>query len=274
MENTNTIQFADDQPSFFISVDDKFRGPFKASEVYEKLQSKELSWIDYIYREKEGAWLRIADHETFKSLQAEPPKPKPMMPPKVAAPPPPPKKVEDDIKWFLFQNDTQTGPYPTTELSRLIGAGQILATAYVWHDKFTDWKPYQEVTELSARSSGAPSAPQPAHVQAPVAAKAQERRAGPRKPLVAEIYLTNLSELMTGICRDISIGGMQVLTDKIPGEVGKQIRLNISPPATSGLKPFVAEGVIVRVLEDHRGFSFRFSTLTPEAKAAIESYIA
>ena len=48
MENTNTIQFADDKAEWFIAVGEKFRGPFKASEVYEKLQSKEVSWIELV----------------------------------------------------------------------------------------------------------------------------------------------------------------------------------------------------------------------------------
>jgi hypothetical protein len=39
------------------------------------------------------------------------------------------------------------------------------------------------------------------------------------------------------------------------------------------LNPFVAEGVIVRVLEDGRGFSFRFEGLSRESQEAIERYI-
>ena len=86
--------------------------------------------------------------------------------------------------------------------------------------------------------------------------------------------MTNESELVTGMCRDISIGGMQVLTDEVPGEVGTKIRLHVEPPKDSGLKAFVAEGTVVRILEDRRGFSFRFSKLSDEAKKSIESYIA
>jgi hypothetical protein len=82
------------------------------------------------------------------------------------------------------------------------------------------------------------------------------------------------------MCRDISVGGMQVLTDQIPGVSGTRIRLNVSPvnpsrsKASSAIEPFVAEGVIVRILEDGRGFSFRFEGLTDRAKKIIEKYIA
>jgi len=267
MENTNTIQFPNDQAEWFLAFGEQFRGPFKAEEVYQKLQAGEVTWIDYVYREKEGQWIRLADQPVFKVLQSEPPKPKPT----VAAPPPPPKKVEEEIKWFLFQNDAQTGPYPTSELKRLIGAGQVDASAYVWQEKFADWKPFSEVAELKAPPPPLAQAVPPA--ASPVPAP-KDQRAAPRKPLVAQTYITNHSQVVTGICRDISVGGMQVLTDQIPGTVGTSIRLNVTPPQDTGLKPFVAEGVIVRVLEDHRGFSFRFTQISNEAKQAIESYIA
>jgi hypothetical protein len=265
MENTNTIQFPNDKAEWFLADGENFKGPFKAEEIYKKLQAKEVTWIDYVYREKEGQWTRLADTATFKVLQAEPPKPKPV----IAAPPPPPKKVEDDIKWFLFQNDTQTGPYGTQEIKRLIASAQVNEAAFVWNEKFTEWKPFAEVTEL--KSTGTPpSAPaQPTRPAAPA-----DKRQAPRKPLVAQTYITDHSKVVSGICRDISVGGMQVLTDQIPGTVGTSIRLNVTPPSDTGLKPFVAEGVIVRVLEDHRGFSFRFTQIADEAIQAIQSYIA
>jgi hypothetical protein len=96
--------------------------------------------------------------------------------------------------------------------------------------------------------------------------------------MLARILLSNDREVAVAVCRDISIGGMQVLTDKIPGEVGSRIKLNVSPSKDEkGKKPefkaFVAEGTIVRVLEDGRGFSFRFSRLTESARRSIESYV-
>ena len=79
--------------------------------------------------------------------------------------------------------------------------------------------------------------------------------------------------MIIAVCRDISIGGMQVLTDRVPGPVGSKLKLNVSPGDPSKVKGFVAEGEIVRVLEDGRGFSFRFRKITEEARRTIEKYI-
>ena len=149
MENTQSVQFADDQAEWYVSFGEKYRGPFRASEIYQKLLNKEVSWIDFCYREKDaaqngGQWVRIADHAVFKSLQPEPPKPKPV----VAAPPPPPRASEPEIKWFLFQNENQTGPYGTQELKRMILNQQVIQGAFVWQENFTDWKPFESVNEL------------------------------------------------------------------------------------------------------------------------------
>jgi hypothetical protein len=264
MENTNTIQFQDDQATFFLAEGQSYKGPFKPSEIYSMIDAKTASWVDYCYREKEGAWTRIADHPVFKAIQAEPPKPKPQ----ISVPPPPPKTAEA-TKWFIYQNDTQTGPYTTSDISRLVASGQANTNTYVWQEKFTEWKPMNQVDEFKT-TQNAPSA----IAQTPEAKKAEDRRVAPRKPLVAQLYLTNLKDVLTGICRDISVGGMQVLCEQVPGQVGESIRLNVLPPDNSGLKPFVAEGTIVRILEDKKGFSFRFTKLDSEAKSAIEKYIA
>jgi hypothetical protein len=73
---------------------------------------------------------------------------------------------------------------------------------------------------------------------------------------------------------------MQVLTDEIPGGVGTELRLNISPPdllhpdPKRTVEPFVARGQIVRLLEDGRGFSFRFTALGASARQIIEKHVA
>jgi hypothetical protein len=101
-----------------------------------------------------------------------------------------------------------------------------------------------------------------------------EQRETPRRPMVARILMSNNESVIVAVCRDISVGGMQVLTDRVPGPVGTKIKLNVSPSGDQGLQPFIAEGMIVRVLEDGLGFSFRFDKIANSAVQSLEEYIA
>ncbi|NDG85347.1 MAG: DUF4339 domain-containing protein [Proteobacteria bacterium] len=256
MENTQTNRFEKNEAEFFLPAGSGFGGPFRPSEVQQKLDAGEIRWVDHCFRETEG-WVRICDHSLFKVLQPPAPEGKPKI--RSEPPPVPAEALVPRVKWYLFQHETQSGPYPAIELRRLAGTGQISPDAFVWQEAFRDWMPISEVPDFAGIASSG---------------KKSERRESPRKPLVAGIYLTNDREVASGMCRDISVGGMQVLTDAIPGKPGDTIHLNVMPPDSSGLSPFVAHGTIVRILEDRRGFSFRFTGLGEEAKRSIERYIS
>ena len=63
------------------------------------------------------------------------------------------------------------------------------------------------------------------------------------------MFFANNDQLFEGVCRDISIGGMQVLVDHFPAQVGERISLNVHPENSE--HHFVADGEIVRkVLHD------------------------
>ena len=98
-----------------------------------------------------------------------------------------------------------------------------------------------------------------------------DRRKNKRKPFVARMFYHNDSIVYEGVCRDISVGGLQVLVDGFPGKIGDEISLNVHPENTD--HSFVAGGKIVRILDGDQGFSLRFIGLTNEAKESIEAYL-
>ena len=86
------------------------------------------------------------------------------------------------------------------------------------------------------------------------------------------MFFHNESVVYEGICRDISVGGLQVLVDGFPGNIGDEISLNVHPENTD--YNFVASGKVVRILEGDQGFSLRFIQLSDEATNAIEDYLS
>lgn len=296
MENTGKVLFENDEAVWFLSIGDETVGPLQAADLYEKILLNQITSAHYVWKKGLKAWQRIAETPPFTEMLPKAPKavPTASMPAgektqgtqvkasssKSAASSASRETQGSDRKfaipehrvWFLYFNDSQFGPFSLEEVKGYLRVGKINPRVHAWKEGMKEWTrietliDFRDAVEVSKKiiASGAASTAK------------EDKRENPRLPLVAKVLVANDSQVMSAICRDISIGGMQVLTDQIPGAAGSRIRLNVTPPNDGQGKPvspFVAEGVIVRVLEDGRGFSFRFDQLTPEARKAIESYV-
>ncbi|MGK5086952.1 GYF domain-containing protein [Bdellovibrionota bacterium FG-2] len=308
-----------EKPQWYIAQGERWIGPLRMNEVVEKIESNEITLAHYIWKQGQSQWKRICDLPLFKAAMPEEPTKEVQVeikkasrpevrkaPPRAPTPPRPPQaeeSVESDEEaaiWFLFYNDSQFGPFSQAEVQRLLSIKKIHPRVHVWRDGLSEWNRLEDVQEFKTKSVApppfapalAPAFPkinsklnskmkmaivQPAEK---VAAKPADRRLAPRRPLLARVLMTNGEMLAPGICRDVSVGGMQVLSDHLPGPVGARVRLNVSMAGEVGaikgarFSPFVAEAEIVRVLEDKRGFSCRFKKISEDARKSIEAYIA
>jgi hypothetical protein len=258
------------QSEWFIAVGEQSVGPMTASEVYDRIIGGELTWISYIWKEGMGEWSRIADVPTFKAAVPPPPAMKPKARP--PAPPTAAKKLQVR-EWFLYYNESQYGPFTEEEVQGLAGVGKITPQSFVWKDGMSDWEKIGSLSHFASYFT---------EVVAKVAATEKttilgdepgsEKRASPRKPILAKVLIAEGEKIIVGMARDISIGGMQVLSDFTPSKVGSRLKLNVSPPEPTNpaFQPFVAEGLVVRLHDDKRGFSFRFDELSANARQIIE----
>ncbi len=305
MENSGKVFFDDDSAQWYVALGERWIGPLAASDVYRKIMGQELSWAHYVWKPGQAGWQRICEVKSFQAaVPAAPPKTIQVQVKDASQPglrkkaPPPPPKDEQQKPWFLYFNDTQYGPFSTEEVSRFLRIGKLHGRVHIWREGMTGWDRLENIERFSedvAESKLAREAKKAQKAAAPpvplksAAAKAsvqgltqvQEQRNAPRHPIVAKILMANQEKLVAAICRDISVGGMQVLTDHVPGPAGTRIKLNVSPgkggkgskSLDKTIEPFVAEGVIVRVLDDGRGFSFRFEKLPESSRKSIERYI-
>jgi PilZ domain/GYF domain 2 len=284
MENTEKVLFEDDSPHWYIAMGERWIGPVSASDVYERVTSQEISWAHFVWKPGQAEWKRLCDVKSFQG----------------AVPRQPAKKLQNEVKegskpnmkssaqvmktaqgrsekgtgssekakpasqraWFLYYNDTQFGPFTKEEIENFLSVGKVTPRVHAWKTGMTNWTRLKDI-EIFGDAESAPA-------KTTKAQQKKEQRTAPRRPMVAKILMHNNRSVTEAMCRDISVGGMQVLTDELPGAVGAKIRLNVSMGA---MDPFVAEGEIVRILEDSRGFSFRFNRLSEGAKKAIEKYI-
>jgi hypothetical protein len=286
MENSGQFLFENDAPHWYVALNERWVGPMSASEIYEKIQLQQLSWAHFVWKKGQSSWKRICDVKTFQA--AVPHEPAKGVQKEVKAsvnpvvrqaatrksgspvPPPAPSKAPSEPRiWYLHYNETQFGPFTADEIKRYLKIGKIHLQVYGWRDGMKSWDRLGSLPEFQTQGTPPPKS-------TGGASRSAEQRNNPRRPLVAKILISDEQTVIVGVCRDISIGGLQVLTEKIPGKVGMKLKMNISPStneAGNRIESFVAEGVIVRILEDGRGFSFRFERLSDRARQAIESFI-
>ncbi len=263
------------------------------AELYEKINRGHLNWVDFGWRKGQTTWQRLCDLEDLKTLMPSRPAKdlqrkveksvEAQAPERVVtrsgsrsgaqATPPSHPSAEPRI-WFLHYNSSQYGPFTQGEVQRAIEIGKINLSVHVWSHGMPGWEKLEQVPAF--QKSGVES-PRPPASAAPAKLRARsEKRETPRRPMVAQVLMSDEQTVIVGICRDISVGGLQVLTDRAPAPVGSKLKMNISPSGDGsgkGFQPFVAEGTVVRILEDERGFSFRFSRLSDGAKRSVEDYL-
>lgn len=152
------------------------------------------------------------------------------------------------------------GPFSLKQVKQLYKENRINGKTFIFTSGMKEWKIMGDLTEY-----------QDLFNEIPPMIKETDRRAAARKPFVAKLFVQNNKKLFEGICRDISIGGMQVLVNDYKGFAGDKVSINVHPENTE--YHFAASGVVVRILEGNSGFSFRFQNLNEEAKQSIEKYI-
>jgi|GEM_PF-330359 len=315
MENTGQVLFQDDSPRWFLASGSDSIGPLTASDLYERILLHEITWAHYVWRKGLSAWTRLCDLDEFKAAAPGAPSAVPSSQlaeaarrasqqsrattsaaqSKVLPPAALEKQLEPDREWYLYYNDAQFGPFSEPEIERLLRSGRINVRVHAWTSGMEGWtrlmriETFKTVVDEIGGAEETPPAASAAGVKTPAPGDepvlresvVREQRKAPRAPMTARLLMSDNREVFESLCRDVSTGGMQVLTSWKPERVGMRLKLNITPRGGAGgkdrkaspLKPFVAEGQVVRLLEDGRGFSFRFEKLAPEARAAIEEFV-
>ncbi len=264
MGNSKNSLFKNDCYNWYVALEDRVVGPIDSMSVYEKIISNEITWAHYIQKEGSSEWSRICEIPVFQEEA-------PRQPSQGAA-----VKVRVYKKgiriWYLHYEHSQWGPFSTEEVKDLLKKAKKVQQIFGWKVGMENWEILDQIEEFRLEFPQIDSSTQ------------NDKRKSPRRPLVAKILMTNNQTVIVGVCRDISIGGLQVLSETVPGKVGARLKMNISPSMSkfgrrSGIQsggmvePIVAEGVIIRILEGGCGFSFRFENLSERTKQVIETYV-
>lgn len=248
---------------WYYVQDGKRVGPVPFEDVNSLYREGGLGPNDYVWRKGFQNWAKIQDVSDFQAATTE----------EASQSIPAPIEIFDltsidrQKKVFFIKTGAdrggsvaEYGPFSIELLIRLFQEKRINGKTLVFTQGMSNWEFLAEVKGFEDIFNEEP----------PVISES-ERRTAVRKPFIARMFIQNQKNVFEGICRDISIGGMQVLVDHFPGKSQERININVHPENTD--HHFVASGEIVRILEGGQGFSFRFIDLSEEALRAIDSYI-
>ena len=165
--------------------------------------------------------------------------------------------------WFLQFQGSKFGPLSMDEVKVVLGSGKLTGPLYAWKNGMRDWEPLERLPEL-AKFFAAPKRE----------LDASDQRTARRVSFVATVKFSASSAgsalvLYTGICKDLSKGGMSVMSSNSPGFPGTLVSLTVEPVSDPSLPRFAVEGVIVRLLARDSGFSVRFSELSAQQERSI-----
>lgn len=248
-------------------------GPVAVHVIEQMVRNQELKTEDYVWKKGFENWKKIKEVSELSNEDSAAPAPAPELPKFPSAPSKPEAKEinlkelgpDDKMIFIRIGADrgvaaTEYGPYSINILKKLFKENRINGKTEIFIKGSRDFRllgdlpEYEEIFE-----------------EMPPVIQESDRRVTTRKPFIARLFIQNNKNLFEGICRDISIGGMQILIDEFQGNVGDKITINVHPENSD--YHFTASGVVVRILDGQAGFSFRFQGLSDEAKRSIEKYL-
>ena len=149
------------------------------------------------------------------------------------------------------------GPYSLAMISKLIEQKRVNHLTQIFAPGMSDWISLGEVEVFRDSFSDE--------------LEFIERRTTKRCPISARVFLSGEEHFFQGVCRDISIGGAQILVANFSGKEGDIVKINMH--FEDGSFAFSATGKVMRLLDRVGGFAMRYTDLSSESINIINNYI-
>lgn len=241
------------------------RGPVSEDELAQLFQENKINGETFVWVKGFENWVKSKEVDQLASIIY----PKPIM----ADLP----KIKDSFNWndipetkkiFAIKigpdrgenEEIEYGPFDIETLKKAAKEDRINEKTFIYTQGMEDWKLLGEVPLYEILFPGKK-----------VKIEEKDKRNSKRRPFVARMLFQSDKQVYEGVCRDVSIGGLQVLVSDLPIQVGDEISMNVHPQNNN--YSFVASGKVVRLLEGGQGFSLRFKELNKEAQKAINQYL-
>lgn len=248
--------------SYFLSKNGQPSGPFSVFELKAKLESKDLSWTDYVVSEGSSEWEMVLSHPDFAKWAVE-----------MVAPPPSeaPASLPEHLKakaWYMLKDGDNHGPFSQLEIVKMLQKKEIYDFDYLWQESFSQWKQISEIPEFSSESIVQ-------LLNTPEVEKEEIffRRRHSRATYDTSLVIHNNKSVFKGKSMEIGAGGAGVLIENMVINPGQTLFLHFKPG--SGVPPFnaVCEVVSKRLIEGSLyKYGVKFVNITQATRESIQSY--
>jgi hypothetical protein len=267
--------------SYFLNKNEKQIGPLTGEQILEKIKTKELSWMDYIFEESKKDWILLMEHKNFNSFFTE------SILKKSKDDPLKVKKTEnshlqnsdkEDKKlkskaWYVLKDNNNYGPFTIVEIVQMLQAKVLYEFDFVWQSKFDGWKRVAEVPDFSAESiqsllkSGNPEV-----------VEYFFRRRNVRVNYGCSLVVHDNKQIYKGRSLELSSGGAGIYVDTNHFTPGQNLFLHFQPG--DGVPPFNAICTVVskqftdnpQTSSAEYRYGVRFTSISQNIKQKIQEF--
>jgi hypothetical protein len=255
----------------------QFLGPYSEDQLCSEMKSGRISLSDLAYSPQDpGKWrrlikfdhllecqpkvpandelIRFEDEATARMTEKSPSLKSPLKKKKAE---PTSAGVSFSAKeriWYLQSQGAEFGAFNFAELGKILNSGKLTGKIYVWKEGLVNWMEVDSIEQLLAEL------PQAERTKGFVIERSTNKRVHVRSSIVATVTMELDGEVHTGLCLDISEGGLQVGKWSAKVTLGNSYSITVTPLGLTGIDPFTAEAVVSWVNEKSELTGFRFKS--------------
>lgn len=172
----------------------------------------------------------------------------------------------DDLAWYIFQSQQQTGPFGQDQLKQMLSSSMIAKDAYLFKVGWKDWRPVEEcMGELGLEDLSQEISPDEL---------ARRKAQAPRATIKGRVDVHNDAQVLSGLGVNISASGIFIETTDQIFQVGEHLKLTVRCEGLA--KPFNVAATVVRFNTDSAhplGYGLRFEDIPDEIKVSIDQLV-
>lgn len=207
---------------YFVAKEGIQRGPWSLDEVVQSIQSKDLTWSDYIYDEKTNVWVFLFEFppltDTFNRSFKNP-----LQKTKL----PTGQDLFKDRLWYILKQNENYGPFTAVEMIQMLQSKTLFEYDFIWRQGQPAWQRLADVHDFKPEK--VKEIFESLSVDEQKKSQTFFRRRYPRAVYQCEILIHDEKKLYNAENIEIGLGGACFSLDGVEFSLESEIFLHFRP---------------------------------------------